>query len=186
MIDRDPESDALHGADPVGPAAAENARAPDLSLSDYEIGLTLIILRSSRGWNQAAFARDSGVPNHQISAYERGHKTPDLNTLLRLLKAMGYPLAAIDLTRDYLAVLRGGVGPGLVALRRTWAPPIPPPPGTGIGWEIERAAEQVGIAHASVVRVALLAIEGRATMPPVDQAEAAAAGEEGHDAAASR
>jgi transcriptional regulator with XRE-family HTH domain len=62
----------------------------------------LAILRTVRGWTKDDLARASGVSPSSISDYERGQREPELATLRRLLAAMGYPLGALDLTRDYI------------------------------------------------------------------------------------
>jgi transcriptional regulator with XRE-family HTH domain len=78
-----------------------------LSLDD-EVTLTITLLRQVRGWNQDDLAKASGVGNSAISDYERSRKLPELATLGRLLDAMGFPLAAIDVTRQYVETLRAG------------------------------------------------------------------------------
>ncbi|MBW8875687.1 MAG: helix-turn-helix transcriptional regulator [Acidobacteria bacterium] len=92
-----------------------------------ELGTVLAVLRIVRGWNQEELAQASGLRSGTISDYERGKMVPGLNTLQRLLGAMGYPLAALDQARAFVDCLRTerlpaaeapGVTGGPAALRR--------------------------------------------------------------------
>jgi transcriptional regulator with XRE-family HTH domain len=56
----------------------------------------LTLLRILRGLSQDEFAKLAGVRPGSVSDYERGRITPGLPTLLQLLGALRYPLAAID------------------------------------------------------------------------------------------
>ena len=91
-----------------------------------ELGTVLAVLRIVRGWNQEELAQASGLRSGTISDYERGKMVPGLNTLQRLLGAMGYPLAALDQARAFVDSLRTarlpaeapGITGGPAALRR--------------------------------------------------------------------
>ena len=77
-------------------------------MPDAELGTLLAVLRIVRGWNQEELARASGLRSGTISDYERGKMVPGLNTLQRLLGAMGYPLSALDQSRVFVDALRSG------------------------------------------------------------------------------
>jgi transcriptional regulator with XRE-family HTH domain len=178
---RDPLTVAVAGVS----ASSEGTPAADISLMDPDLGVILTLLRSARGWNQGRLSQASGLRASSISDYERGRKIPELATLLRMLRAMDLPLAAIDLTRSYLAALRGGGGPGSLAPELSWSPPSP----TGdadLAWEIEQAARQLGDAHARVTRAGLLAIRARPAILDDDQTAAAPAAGGSQGAAARR
>ncbi len=67
-----------------------------------------MLLRQARvqaGLTQAEFARRGGTSQPTLSAYERGRKTPNAATLVRLLAVAGATLATADppaTTRDWL------------------------------------------------------------------------------------
>ncbi|HYU31858.1 MAG TPA: helix-turn-helix transcriptional regulator [Thermoanaerobaculia bacterium] len=54
-----------------------------------ELGRTLRDLREAVGLTQAALARKAGVGKSQLSKYEQGKELPKLETLERLLVALG-------------------------------------------------------------------------------------------------
>jgi len=67
----------------------------------------LTMLRDSRKLSRQDLSRLSGVAGSNLSQYELGSHVPELKTLRRLLQALGYPLAAIEITERYLATLDG-------------------------------------------------------------------------------
>ena len=73
-----------------------------------EIGTVLLILRCARGWSQEELGRNSGIRCTLIADYERRYRVPVVKEVLRLVVAMGYPVAALDHTRAYLETLRAG------------------------------------------------------------------------------
>jgi len=73
-----------------------------------EIGHVLLILRCARGWSQEELGRNSGIRSTSIADYECGRAVPVVKKVVRLVAAMGYPLAALDHTRGYLETLRAG------------------------------------------------------------------------------
>jgi DNA-binding XRE family transcriptional regulator len=73
-----------------------------------EIGVVLLIMRCARSWSQEELARSSGIRSTSISNYERGHTVPVVKEVLRLVVAMGYPVAALDYTRAYIDAMRAG------------------------------------------------------------------------------
>ncbi len=95
-----------------------------------EIGIVLSIMRITRGWSQEALARSSGIRSTSISNYERGQTVPVVKAVVRLVAALGYPLAALDYTRGYIDAMRaGGCSIALPDLpfRRGGAGPETPP-----------------------------------------------------------
>jgi transcriptional regulator with XRE-family HTH domain len=124
--------------------------------SEDEIALTITVLRLVRGWNQDDLAKASGIGNSAISDYERSHKVPELATLNRFFDAMGFPLAAIDLTRQYIQTLRAG-GSTLSAMTPVpMAAPAPLLTEAGIRWEIAQAIPDSARAFARLINVVLL------------------------------
>jgi transcriptional regulator with XRE-family HTH domain len=73
-------------------------------LGDFSIALS--ILRISRGWSQDQVAKASGITNSALSEYERGKKVPELKSVRKIVKALGYELSAIERTEDFLRELR--------------------------------------------------------------------------------
>jgi transcriptional regulator with XRE-family HTH domain len=103
-----------------------------------EIGIVLSILRCARGWSQEELGSSSGMGSTAVSSYECGHAVPAVKEVVRLVAAMGYPLAALDDTRAYLERLRAGSSipvPVHLPLRRGGAeaetPGAAPPVETG-------------------------------------------------------
>jgi transcriptional regulator with XRE-family HTH domain len=86
----------------------ERADQERLAGEGSNLGRLIAILRTARGWSQSALARASGVKRGSISEYESGAKTPDASTLERLLAAMGFEWAALDLARWFLGTLFPG------------------------------------------------------------------------------
>jgi transcriptional regulator with XRE-family HTH domain len=127
----------------------------DTSATDRDIGRAITLLRVVRGWSQDDLAKAAGIPNSSISEYERGRKIPELATLERLLRAMEFPLSAIDYTRNYIANLMAGT---FVLAPPVSAPFIPGPPpvsSSAADWEIDQAAAEIGRAMARYSRIAL-------------------------------
>lgn len=59
-------------------------------------GAFILRVRRSRGLSQEALARVVGISQPNLSAYERGRRTPTADTLNRIVVACGYELAATD------------------------------------------------------------------------------------------
>jgi len=53
------------------------------------LGATLALVRAMRGQSQAAVARTAGLTKSRLSKYERGHELPRLDSLERVLNALG-------------------------------------------------------------------------------------------------
>jgi len=124
--------------------------------SEEEIGLVLSILRSVRGWNQDDLAKASGVRNSSISDYERGRKVPGLGALKRLLDALEFPWAAIDLTRRYVETLRASLHAGSPLTQEPMAAAASRLSEASVRWEIEQAGSDLARAVGRVVKLALL------------------------------
>ncbi|HEV3459864.1 MAG TPA: helix-turn-helix transcriptional regulator [Thermoanaerobaculia bacterium] len=138
---------------------------------DDEVALTITLLRQVRGWNQDDLAKASGVGNSAISDYERARKLPSLSTLNRLLDCMGFPLAAIDITRQYVQTLRaGGNTFSPIAPIPTTVPATPLQHESALRWEIDQAVPDLARAFARVVRIVLLLLLRCARPPTEDQA----------------
>jgi transcriptional regulator with XRE-family HTH domain len=80
--------------------------------SDDLLAISIALLRLVRRWSQSELAEASGLTNSAISDYERNRVDPQTRSLLRLVGAMGYPLSALDQTRDFILRLRAQIGPG--------------------------------------------------------------------------
>lgn len=83
------------------------------------LGKTLGLLRELRGKSQARVAREAGIGKSQLSKYENGKELPKLDSLEKVLKALGvghfeffYTLYLVDQRADGLA--RGDAGQALV------------------------------------------------------------------------
>jgi putative transcriptional regulator len=57
-----------------------------------DLGKRLIRARTERGWTQAQLAERAGVQRPQITYFETGTRTPDLEHLLRLARALELPV----------------------------------------------------------------------------------------------
>jgi len=122
-----------------------------------EFSLALAILRISRGWSQDQLARAAGVTNSALSEYERGKKIPELKSVRKLLKALGYPFSALERTEDFLRELQAeGLlearempegGHALVPVRAPLAAPATP--GLSLRARARRTAALMGQAATS-------------------------------------
>ena len=72
------------------------------------IGRNAIGAEAGSAGSAAELARSSGIRSTSISNYERGHTVPVVKVIVRLVAAMGYPLAALDSTRGYIDTMRSG------------------------------------------------------------------------------
>jgi transcriptional regulator with XRE-family HTH domain len=73
------------------------------------LGLTLRWLRCSRNRTQREMARSAGITRAMLSAYETGKQQPTLDTLGRLLVALGIDL---DHLQEALELHQGRRWPG--------------------------------------------------------------------------
>lgn len=133
----------------------------DTPATDADIGRALALLRIVRGWNQDDLAKASGVSNSAISEYERGRKIPELRTIERLLRAMGFPLSAIDHTRNYIASLKAGTFVLAPPVSAPFIPGPPPASSSAVDWEIDQASAEIGRAMARYSRIALHLLKPR-------------------------
>ena len=74
------------------------------------LGKTLSLLRELRGKSQARVAREAGIGKSQLSKYENGKELPKLDSLEKVLKALGvghfeffYTLYLVDRRAEDLA-----------------------------------------------------------------------------------
>src|SRR5947209_18060014 len=81
-------------------------------MSNDDLAVTLSILRIIRRWSQSELAEAAGVTNSAISDYERGKVDPQTQTLQRLVRALGLPLAALDQTQTFIQVIRAQMDMG--------------------------------------------------------------------------
>ncbi|HZF13950.1 MAG TPA: helix-turn-helix domain-containing protein [Thermoanaerobaculia bacterium] len=72
---------------------------------DLEVGTIIAILRTRRRWTQRRLAGAARIRRSALSDYEQGKVVPELQTLERIVTALGYSLAAIDKTREFLRSL---------------------------------------------------------------------------------
>jgi transcriptional regulator with XRE-family HTH domain len=91
------------------------------------LGKTLSLLRELRGKSQARVAREAGIGKSQLSKYENGKELPKLDSLEKVLKALGvghfeffYTLYLVDQRAADLA--RGDGGEALAG--HVGAPPL--------------------------------------------------------------
>ena len=123
-----------------------------------DLAPVLTVLRVCRGWTRTELAKAAGVPNSSLSQYERGQKTPELRTLSRLVEAMGFPLAAVDATKNFLGTLRAG---------RFESADIVRADAIGPTLDVDRLASEVGTAAERLSRAIFLLLE-RAERPMRD------------------
>lgn len=53
------------------------------------LGITIVLLRNLRGISQAKVAREAGIGKSQLSKYENGKELPKLDSLEKVLGALG-------------------------------------------------------------------------------------------------
>jgi transcriptional regulator with XRE-family HTH domain len=83
------------------------------------LGITLRLLRELRGQSQAAVARQAGLGKSQLSKYETGRDQPKMESLERLLTALGVSFLDLALTLALINSRReslGSEGPEAVLL----------------------------------------------------------------------
>jgi transcriptional regulator with XRE-family HTH domain len=79
-------------------------------VSNMEIGhIFLMRERSKKGLSQRALAEISGVSQPSIARLETGQYVPGIDTLLKLLKALGVPMTAYLKVIGYEEPKRGKV-----------------------------------------------------------------------------
>lgn len=61
---------------------------------DVNVGQRLLALRQSLGLSQRELARRAGVPNGNLSLIEQGKVSPTVQSLQKILAAVGVPLSA--------------------------------------------------------------------------------------------
>jgi transcriptional regulator with XRE-family HTH domain len=96
------------------------------------LGKTLSLLRELRGKSQARVAREAGIGKSQLSKYENGKELPKLDSLEKVLKALGvghfeffYTLYMVDRRAEDLARGDGADGPsGELVAEQLYIPPF--------------------------------------------------------------
>jgi transcriptional regulator with XRE-family HTH domain len=147
-------------------------RSDAVMLGAGELNVALAMLRLARGWNQDELASRSGVRSSSISDYERGKIVPGIESLRRLLGAMGYPLAALDQALVLTVKLRAESA--LLAAARGDEESATPGEGDRDAaesdekdrralsqWEIEQAAIEAGQVVTRLVRLFYSRLGGR-------------------------
>jgi len=71
-----------------------------------DIGVVIHMLRVIRGLSQGDLARMSEVRNSSISNYERGKAVPQFETIQKLAKGLGLPLAAVEEAQEFIHRMR--------------------------------------------------------------------------------
>src|SRR4051795_9445588 len=89
---------------------APRARPPATTTEDPAVPLA--ILRIIRRYSQSELAEAAGVTNSAISDYERGKVDPQSQTLQKLVRALGLPLAALDQTQTFIQIIRAQMDMG--------------------------------------------------------------------------
>jgi transcriptional regulator with XRE-family HTH domain len=69
-------------------------------------GVALLILRTIRGLTQEELGKRAGVRSPSISGYESGKVAPELRTLKELLRALDFPLSALEETERFVRRMR--------------------------------------------------------------------------------
>src|SRR5262245_56482319 len=137
-------------------------------MADTELGTVLAVLRVIRGLNQEELARASGLRAGTISDYERGKLVPGLNTVHRILGAMGYPFAALDQARSLIRSMRPE------SLTESSAPTSALLEGTeALRWEVEQVSAEAGRVMSRLTRLMFAVVSsptsedaGSAEKPP--------------------
>jgi transcriptional regulator with XRE-family HTH domain len=76
------------------------------------LGQVLRLLREERGWSQREMARAAGLSTSQLSSYETGVKQPSIESLGKLLDALGLRLGKLDAALDLVNGRPWGGGSG--------------------------------------------------------------------------
>jgi HTH-type transcriptional regulator / antitoxin HipB len=74
---------------------ASHVKSERLSGLPEELRVELIAARRARGWSQRDLAARVGLPQVHISGIETGKVTPRFNTLLDLVRVLGYDLLLV-------------------------------------------------------------------------------------------
>lgn len=88
-----------------------------------QLGSALRWMRSHKSRRQAELATAAGVTKGMLSAYETGKQKPSLDTLSRLLTALGADLT--ELQQALALVREGRIGVGVEPLRSPTSLPLP-------------------------------------------------------------
>lgn len=139
------------------------------------LGRRLAILRESRDMKQADLAREARITPGSLSEYEAGKKLPELATLLRILEALDYGLAALDRADELCLALR--LSPrrrsslGIADPLRTQVASLAAEAGSAVGRLTDAVALLAGLEPMSERVLATASAEGHPL--PEDRARAA-------------
>lgn len=78
--------------------------------AEATLGEALRILRASVDWTKIELADAARVRSSALSQYEADKQVPELQSLLRILDAMGYRLTELDTACDFLVLLKRARG----------------------------------------------------------------------------
>ena len=67
-------------------------RRPRVTAADIYIGKMIRLMRNARGWNLRDLARAIGVSYQQVQKYEAGRNRISAISLLRISRALGFPI----------------------------------------------------------------------------------------------
>ena len=81
-------------------------------MANDDLAAALSILRIIRRWSQSELAEAAGVTNSAISDYERAKVDPQVQTLQKLMRALGLPLSALDQTQSFIQIIRAQMTSG--------------------------------------------------------------------------
>lgn len=90
----------------TSPLIVRGAMANQSCGERLDLGTVLALLGTACGWSVDELARASGLSSRTVSDYEQGLIVPGLNTVQRVMGALGYPFSALDVARTCIGLLR--------------------------------------------------------------------------------
>lgn len=76
-------------------AQPQSHRSPGSDLTTLDVGIQMKRLRKMKGWSQRELSKRGGVPNSTVSMIEQNRVNPTLDTLEKLLDALGLTTAQL-------------------------------------------------------------------------------------------
>ena len=76
---------------------------------EYDLICDFIKLRTELGISQKQMANEAGVVREMIAVIENRRKHPQINTLLKILKPLGYTLKIVKIEEDENEVCRNTI-----------------------------------------------------------------------------
>jgi transcriptional regulator with XRE-family HTH domain len=92
----------------VGSLVLVQEETPLTTEQRLEFGITLRQLRVLSDLRQQETADRAGITRPMLSAYERGRVTPEMETMEKLLQAMGWSWATFEAVRGMTRAIRAG------------------------------------------------------------------------------